>query len=150
MQEARVREIMEREIITVQADDGIGEALRLMIENRVSAMPVVDAKDRCTGVLSITDIVGLVRDHAFGHIEPDEFVRIASTLAESPDGEYKGRKVDDLMSKDLVSVDPESSVVDAAREMVRSRVHRLVVVDDHGRAIGVVSTLDLLEVLSKA
>lgn len=144
----KIKEVMVRDTISIQSDDRVGEALGLMAENRVSAMPVVDGRDRCVGMLSVTDVVGLVRDQSFGQIEPDELARVTAQMATEAGTDIRERRVGDIMTREVVSVDPEAPVVEAAREMVRSRVHRLVVTDTSRKLLGIVSTLDLLEALS--
>ena len=54
------------------------------------------------------------------------------------------RKVSELMTDTVATVGPDTSLTDAAREMLRDRVHRLPVVDEKQRLLGIVSTMDLL------
>src|SRR5262245_15262504 len=58
----RVKDVLTTEVVAVNADDTVQEALRLMVENRVSALPVVNGKEVCVGILSATDMLGLTRD----------------------------------------------------------------------------------------
>jgi CBS domain-containing protein len=48
------------------------------------------------------------------------------------------------MTSPVASIGPEATLVDAARAMLRHRVHHLPVVDDEQRLVGIVSTMDLL------
>ena len=57
-------------------------------------------------------------------------------------------QVKDLMSTDVISVRVDSTLQHAARQMLRNRVHRLVVLDDQKQLVGVVSTMDLLAAYS--
>jgi signal-transduction protein with cAMP-binding, CBS, and nucleotidyltransferase domain len=54
------------------------------------------------------------------------------------------QKVQELMTDNVISVTTEDTLVHAAAEMVRSRVHRLMVVDNEKRLLGIVSTMDIL------
>ena len=58
----RVKDIMSRDTVTLNAEDTVHEALTLMGENRVSALPVVNAHDQCVGILSTSDLVDMTRD----------------------------------------------------------------------------------------
>ncbi len=58
----RVKEILTRDAVTLSAEDTVHEALALMGENCVSALPVVDRKNRCIGILSTADLVAMTRD----------------------------------------------------------------------------------------
>jgi CBS domain-containing protein len=146
--ERRVKTLMIRDVISVEPGDPVTDAVELMKENRVSAMPVVDSRGRCVGVISTTDILGLAG--AAGGAEPDEFQRFTDRIpAERLAGpSAEGRRVRDVMTVNVVSVDPETKILDAAREMVRSRIHRLVVLDSDRRVLGILSTMDLLEALA--
>jgi CBS domain-containing protein len=145
--EVRVKELMARDVITVRPDDPLSEAVSLMFENRVSAVPVVDKRGRCKGILSTTDLIGVFRKHAVGEVEPDELDRLAEDLADAGRrGTRLGsRRVSEVMTGDVMTVTLEDTIAVAAREMLRHRVHRLVVTDPNERVIGILSTMDLLE-----
>ncbi len=132
---------MIRDVVTLSPQDPVTEAIALMAEERVSAIPVVDAKRRCVGVLSVTDLVRLAGATLPGAPDPDELLGAGAA-------HDHGQLVRDVMETRVLSVKPEEPVLDAAREMVRSRVHRLVVIDGDDRVQGIVSTMDLLEALT--
>jgi CBS domain-containing protein len=148
----RVKDLMIRDVITVQPEDPLSEAVTMMFENRVSAVPVVDKRGRCQGILSTTDLIGLFRQQATGRFEPDELDQFAEDLADaSQRGTRLGeRKVAAVMTPDVMTVTLEDTIQTAAREMLRNRVHRLVVIDERKRVIGILSTMDLLEAFSAA
>lgn len=144
---ARVRDVMARDVVIVHPDDPLSEAVSLMFENRVSAVPVVDKRQRCKGILSTTDLIALFRKQSVGAVEPEELDRFAEDLAEANQrGSRLGsRQVAEVMTQNVVTVTLEDTILDAAREMLRNRVHRLVVVDVQQHVIGILSTMDLLE-----
>ena len=141
----RVKDIFTRDTITLNADDTIHEALTLMGENRVSALPVIDRRHRCVGILSTTDLVDLTRD-------ADEEVRelnledssAKTILAEKLARSLGNEKVQTYMSGSVMTVGLETPIGIAAREMLRNRVHHLPVVDHEERLLGIVSTMDIL------
>lgn len=141
----RVKDIMSRDVVTIRAADTIHEALTLMGENRVSALPVVDNHDHCVGILSTSDLVDMTRD-VDDDIQHLELVDAASQrflldrLAHSMGNE----SVQSFMSEMVATVGLETSIGRATREMLRNRVHHLPVVDEHEKLIGIVSTMDIL------
>jgi CBS domain-containing protein len=143
----RVKDLMVRDVISVQPGDPLSEAVSLMFENRVSAVPVVDKRGRCKGMLSTTDLIGLFRKQVARGLEPDELDRFTEELVGTGPGSASlgGRKVSEVMTRGLMTVTQEDTILTAAREMLRSRVHRLVVVDPNQRCVGILSTMDLLE-----
>jgi CBS domain-containing protein len=118
-----------------------------MFENRISAMPVADQRRRCKGVLSTTDLIALSYRESMASSEPAELDRLAAELTDASRtaANLGQRKVADVMTTDVVTVTNEDTIHVAAREMLRNRVHRLVVVDQQQRVIGILSTMDLLE-----
>ena len=149
-QDVRVREVMARDVVIVHPDDPLSEAVSLMFENQVSVVPVVDKRQRCKGILSTTDLITLFRKQSAGSVEPDELDQFTEDLADANQrGSRLGRRqVAEVMTADVMTVTLEDTILVAAREMLRSRVHRLVVVDAQQRVIGILSTMDLLEAFS--
>lgn len=141
----RVKDFMSRDVVTIDASDTIHEALVVMGENRVSALPVVDSKQHCVGILSTSDLVDMTRDVddellQLESIDPNSLRFLLERLTHSLGGE----SVQSFMSEVVVSVDIETTIARAAREMLRNRVHHLPVLSDRGLLIGIISSMDLL------
>lgn len=129
-----VADVMTMDPVVVAVDDSIEEAARLLHANSISGLPVVDAAGVLVGVISQTDIVGVL-DSPVGRV-----------LRTQP----SGFRVGELMTSPPVTVPLTGSLRDAARKMVDSRVHRLVATDDAGRPVGVLSAMDLVTLLLEA
>lgn len=142
-------EVVTRDLVTINPQDTLREALTVMAENRVSALPVVDARQHCVGVISVTDLLGVTRDLS------DELNALAETggmeheaLVEKLErADLLTEQVKEWMSPDPITIGADSTVQRAARLMLTNQVHRLVVLDNHQRVAGVVSTMDLLAAL---
>ncbi len=143
--ERRVKDIMSRDVVTLSAADTVHEALSLMGENRVSALPVVNSHNVCVGILSTSDLVDMTRDvdddlYHLDMVDPTSRRFLLDKLAHSMGSET----VQSFMSEGVATIDLESTIGKAAREMLRNRVHHLPVVDSHERILGIVSTMDIL------
>ncbi|MFF4632685.1 CBS domain-containing protein [Streptomyces griseorubiginosus] len=138
MNHVRVRDLMSDAVVRVQGGTPFKEIAHLLQEYDITAVPVVDDEDRPRGVVSEADLLHKMRD---GH-------RGDPVATGSPSGPAKAGAVDaaGLMTSPPLCAREDWSVVDAAREMTRHGVKRLLVVDDEGRLIGVVSRSDLLRV----
>jgi CBS domain-containing protein len=141
----RVKDIMSRDVVTLSESDKIHDALELLVSNRVSALPVVDKRNHCIGILSTTDLVDFTRDvdddlHRVDEFDPSSrrwlVDKLLRTVGHEPVGSY--------MTEDVATVSLESSLAKAAHEMVRNRVHHLPVVDHNGHLAGIISTMDIL------
>lgn len=141
----RVKDIMSRDVVTLDPDDTIHDALEMLVVNRVSALPIVDKRKHCVGILSTTDLVDFTHDlddelHHVDELDPSSRRWLVDKLLNTIGRE----KVGSYMSKDVATVSREATLAKAAREMVRNRVHHLPVVDDHEHLVGILSTMDLL------
>jgi CBS-domain-containing membrane protein len=141
----RVKDIMSRDVVTISVQDTIHDALTLMGENRVSALPVVDKRDHCVGILSTSDLVDMTRDvdddlYNLDLVDATSRRFLLDKLAHSMGSE----PVQSFMSEAVATVTDETTIARATREMLRNRVHHLPVVDEHEQLIGIVSTIDIL------
>jgi CBS domain-containing protein len=53
----RARDIMTREVLVVKAEDKVEKAARILLENKISGIPVVDEEDRVIGIISEKDLI---------------------------------------------------------------------------------------------
>ena len=141
----RVTNVMTRDVVSIKSGDSVHAALVLMVENRISALPVVDPQQCCVGMLSATDLVDLTRSLVEDLSDPAQISRVLQQwLSDNPGEEVVGREVLELMTSDVVSVAPETRVVDAAAQMLQHKVHRLPVLDEQRQLMGIISTMDIL------
>lgn len=140
-------DIMQREVIAVQADMSIGDLVELLYDHRISGAPVVDESGVLVGVISATDVMlgdmvlgqapAMETDyHTHVDIHPDtwEVMRI-----ETEDD----RRVRDLMSTGVMTAQPHTPIDELARIMHTNRIHRLIVLEGELLA-GIVTTMDIL------
>jgi CBS domain-containing protein len=124
----RVAELMTIDPVVIADDATVEEAEELLRRNRISGLPVVDIAGRLVGVISQTDLLYLAMPTVQALIHHREH----------------GIRVGEVMSAPPVTIDSAATVRDAARRMHEERLHRLVVVDDHGRPVGVISAMDFV------
>ncbi len=135
-----VNAVMTKDVITVSRDDDIDTAVRLLSENNVSGLPVIDDGRHVVGVISEADVlstVGLNRGHSFTDI-------VKSLLGEIIPGKKTGEKVGDVMSSPPITIMPDTLVGEAARILTEKRIKRLPVVDNQNRLVGVISRADIV------
>ena len=138
-----VSKIMTRAVVTVAPDAYLQEVTRLLGENNVSGLPVVDAAGRVVGLISEADVLsmtGVKRGHTFRDV-------VRHVLGEATPAREKGSRVADFMTSPAITVRPDTDVREAARMVDEKRIKRLPVVDDEGRLVGIVSRADMLKVV---
>lgn len=135
-----VDDVMTRDVLSVDRAASYRKVVDLLVENRLSAVPVVDASRRVTGVVSEVD---LLRKIEFAGDEQPRLFEGRRRRGERH--KALARTVADLMSAPPVVALAGTSIAAAARLMDREGVKRLPVVDDQDRLVGIVSRGDLLK-----
>ncbi|MFF4822882.1 CBS domain-containing protein [Streptomyces sp. NPDC001312] len=141
MRHRTVEDLMTRGVVRVRRDTPFKQVARVLADNEVTAVPVVDELDRPVGVVSEADLLRTVAGR------PDPAGLLPGTRAEDArHGGSAAGTAEGLMTAPAVCARPEWTVVEAARLMDGHRVKRLPVVDEGGTLVGVVSRGDLLRV----
>jgi len=146
-----VADIMERDPVTVTPEDTVETLLRTLREHELPGVPVVNGGGRCVGIVTESDLVLVDEEEDLrlplhidlfggtiflGRLKPFED-RVKKAIAST---------VADMMTSDPTIVSPETDLHEAARLIAEHRHNRLPVVE-HGRLVGVVTRLDVLEAL---
>lgn len=135
-----VHDVMTRAVVSVEEGACYRDVVDLLISRRVSAVPVVDALRRVTGVVSEAD---LLRKIEYAYDEAPWLFDSRRRRGER--GRSPARTAADLMSTPAVTVQDTTSIAAAAGLMDHRCVSRLPVVDDLGRLVGIVTRSDLLK-----
>jgi len=135
-----VDDVMTRAVVSVDQGSSYRDIVELLIENRFSAVPVVDAFGRVTGVVSESD---LIRKIEYAGDEEPRFFEGRRRRGERR--KALARSVADLMSAPPVVVRSGTSIAAAARLMDHESIKRLPVIDELGRLAGIVTRGDLLK-----
>ena len=140
-------EVMSRNPIAVPAEAGLAEALQLMFDHHISGLPVVDGKAGLVGILTEGDLLRRSEIGTAGQRSRWLDLLITGRLAH----EYvrtHTRRVDDIMTREVVSVAEDTPLTEVVRLMERHRIKRVPVVRD-GALIGIVSRADLLRAIRR-
>ncbi|WP_458406471.1 CBS domain-containing protein [Methanobrevibacter sp.] len=115
-----ISSVMVKDVFTVPETMQLDEVAKLMLENGIGSVPVMDEDDKMVGIVSKADFVTLAVGIAFDKIT-----------------------VKEIMTKDLTVVSPTERLVHARRQMIESHVGRLPVVED-AKISGMVTSKDLM------
>jgi CBS domain-containing protein len=127
------KDIMTRELSTLQPEATLREAIEMLYTNHLSGAPVVTGT-RVVGVISMSDIA-------------DVLVNAPEPLTIDGDSLLDERTVGEAMSRDIISVSPDSSVRTIAGIMRNRAVHRILVMENT-RLCGIVSAIDIARSVS--
>jgi len=119
----RVRDLMARNIITIQAEDSIIRAASVMDENGVSSV-VVKEGNEFSGMITERNIISRVVSKG---LDPQKI------------------KVSEVMSTPLITISPDATIEEAARKMHDNKIRRLLVEENHQK-IGIIAESDIVRV----
>lgn len=114
-----VHEIINPELFSIGPEESVADALLAILALRITGIPVLDEEMRPLGVVSLRDLIG-----------------------------RSGKaRVGERMTRPAITIHRDATIHEAGRALSDANVHRLVVVDDGGRAVGVVSSMDVVRAL---
>jgi|HubBroStandDraft_6_1064221.scaffolds.fasta_scaffold646540_2 CBS domain-containing protein len=145
----RAIDVMVRDVVTVRPDTEIAEAIRLLAEQDVSALPVIGDDGKLVGMISEADLLHRVEIGTETR-RPwwQESLTGASTLA-AEFAKSHGKKVGEVMTEGVIAVDVDTSLAEIAALLERKRIKRVPVVRD-GMLVGIVSRSNLIQALASA
>ncbi|HST38941.1 MAG TPA: CBS domain-containing protein [Conexibacter sp.] len=147
----KVAEIMERDPVTVTPEDSVETVLRALRDHELPGVPVVNEGGRPVGIVTEADLV---------MVDEEEDLRLplhidlfGAQIFLGPVKRFEERfkkaiaaTAEDIMTANPITIDADADVREAARLIAERRHNRLPVVE-HGRLVGVVTRLDVLEAL---
>ena len=141
----RVCDVMRGDVVTLRTDQTMSHAASVLHSYGVTGAPVVDEEGQCVGVLSATDFVD--RETTASSIPALAALAFDSMYIKktfSPPESIESNIVKAYMTTDVITADANTPLIKAARMLCEERIHRLIVVDEQNRPLGVVSSLDIV------
>jgi CBS domain-containing protein len=149
---AFVRDIMDADPVTVTGDASVHDVVALLRRHDVAGVPVVDDGGRLRGIITEADLV--ISDEE-GDLHIPHYIELfGGEIFLEPLRRFEQRlrkafasSASDMMTRHPVTIAPDATVDEAARLIARKKHNRLPVVE-HGRLVGVVTRVDVLEGLA--
>ncbi|HNR32013.1 MAG TPA: CBS domain-containing protein [Candidatus Hydrogenedentes bacterium] len=114
------KEVMATNLITVAENTPVQTAMRLIVENDITGLPVVDEEHKLVGIISEKDLLKVLYQPHLG----DALVM-------------------DIMSTDLITFEEDADLVDVAEAMIEGHFRRVPILRD-GRIVGLITRRDIL------
>lgn len=142
-------DVMVRNVITIGPKGLVSEAAKLLSENDISAIPVVDEQGDVVGIISEADLirreeVGTEKKHHWWVEAVLPATKLANEFAKS-----HGMKVEEVMSKHVVSAKADTPLAEIANLLERNRIKRVPIIEQ-GKIVGIVSRANLVQALASA
>lgn len=147
----QAKDIMTVSPITVTPDTKIEKAAEIMAKNNISGIPVLDEEGNLVGIVTEGDLLGKHKK-----IHPPAYFELLGgiILLESKKRffdelkKYAAIEVNELMTKELITVDEEATFDEIATVMIENNIKRLPITNN-GNLVGIVSRSDILRAMSK-
>jgi CBS-domain-containing membrane protein len=141
----KAKDIMTKDVITIRDEATVEELARLLMEHRISGVPVVDEKNQIEGIVTEND---LIRKNKRLHIPTvirlfDAYLMVGSKNMEKEIENMAATTVDEICTRQVVSITEETSLDEIATIMAEQHVHLLPVLSE-GAVVGIVGKADVV------
>lgn len=148
-----VRDIMDPEPVSVGPETPVQEVVATLREHELQGVPVVTESGRCVGIITDDDLV-MAGDE--GDLHLPHFIELFGGIVfleslhrfEERLQRALASKARDMMTEDPVTIAPDASVQEAGRLISRTGHNRIPVVE-HGRLVGMITRVDVLDALTR-
>lgn len=145
-----VADIMTPQPITVKPETPLQEAIKTLVENHISGMPVVNEAGKLVGVISESDLMWQETG-----VEPPPYIMFLDSVIylQNParyDKEIHkalGQTVGEVMSDNPITIKPNQALREAAHLMHEKKIRRLPVIDEEGTVIGILTRGDIIRTM---
>jgi CBS domain-containing protein len=145
----QARDLMVSPVVTVQPSASVKEVAKLLLEQGISAVPVVDDQRKLVGVISEGD---LLHRSEIGSERRRSWWLLGLTDEETLAAEYvkaHARRVADVMTRKVITAAPDAPLHELAALMEANAIKRVPIIED-GRLVGIVSRANLVQAIASA
>ncbi len=144
----KAKDIMTSDVLTVRPEATVEELARVLMEHRISGVPVVDDNRHLVGIVTEND---LIRKNKRLHIPTvirlfDAFILLGSGRMEEEIKKMAATTVSEICTKKVVSITEETSLEEIATIMAEQHIHLLPVLRD-GLVVGIVGKADMVKAM---
>lgn len=146
----QARDVMVSPVVTVGPNATVRQVAQILMERRISAVPVVDADNKVLGIVSEGDLIHRVESGT--ERSPSWWLRLLTSDAESAADYVKSHavKVQDIMTRDVATAAPEMPLAELAMLLEERQIKRVPIVNKEGQIVGIVSRANLLQAIASA
>ena len=143
-----IKEIMTTNVVTIPYNATLRDAAKILSEHAVSGAPVIDQQGLLIGIVSEKDLFkALYPSHAEFYETPGVWIDLDKL--EERTSEAADKPIQDFMSKEVITVNLTSSLMQVGSTMLVRGIHRVVVVGNEGQIVGIVTRRDIYKNILK-
>src|SRR5689334_14026081 len=146
----KARDVIVSPVITVNKDGTVRDVAKLLLANRISAVPVVDSSGKVVGIVSEAD---LMHRAEAGTERPTSWWLSLISGENAMASEYvqsHAPKVKDVMTTDVQTAHPDTPLVEIADMFEEKQIKRVPIVNAAGELVGIVSRANIIQAVASA
>ncbi|MBU3896908.1 MAG: CBS domain-containing protein [Nanoarchaeota archaeon] len=118
-----IKDVMNINVKTIKPTDSVKNAAEKMTKNHIGSLVVISTEGQVKGIITERDILSDVV--ALG-------------------GDCTNTKVEEIMTTNIITISPENTLEETAKEMTENKIKKLPVIDEVGKIVGIVTASDLV------
>jgi CBS-domain-containing membrane protein len=142
----KVKEIMQRDVKSLKPDDNAREALVTLLKLQISGLPVIDRRKKLAGMFTEKEILTKILPSYIKNVGSFVYDADPKVLKEKI-AHFSGLKVKDVMRTDVVTVEEDTAVYEAAHLMLTHKARRLPVLNKAKEVVGILARVDVVKAL---
>lgn len=143
----KAKDIMRGDVMTIAKTLTVYEAVKIFIKKNISGAPVVDDRGKMVGILSEKDIFRAMYPK-YDDFYDDTNLRTNFDTIEGRFADITKLKVRDVMTREIIAVSPDTSLIKIGAIMLARKIHR-VLVQEKGRPLGIITRRDVYRAIFK-
>jgi CBS domain-containing protein len=145
----KAKDIMTKDVITISPEATVETLARMLMDNKISGVPVVSAEGRMEGIVTEND---LIRKNKRLHIPTvirlfDAFILLGSAKAEDEINKMAATTVGEIATEKVVSITEDTSLEEIATIMAEQHIHLLPVLREEA-VVGIVGKADMVRAMT--
>ena len=153
MTEMLAKNIMTTDVIKVSPETSIAQLSKVLLENKISGVPVVDTEGILMGIVTEADIIkDNIKIQFPFYFDPlmvsgysVDFEKYSEDIKD-----YLNSKVETIMNHRVKTARPSTPVSEIADIMVSNKINRLPIVDENKKIVGIITRADIIKSMIEA
>lgn len=145
----KVKDIMTKNPVKAGLSTGIKEIYNIFCKKNIGGVPIVDADNKLMGMVTKTEFLDVLIPDYFDMVTDflfiDDFGALEKRLESMPSLELF--IAEDLMIRDVITINPNASLMKAPALMNKYNIRRLPVVNDEKKLVGIITRMDICKAL---
>ena len=145
-EQLRVRDIMTSDVATTTPDTSLRDAARILLDLRISGLPVIDGDRKLVGIVTEADFLcalGIPCHHPAHSL----WQTLEAMFRQQPDPGNTPDKVADIMAQQVITISDEKTLHEVIDAMKKYHIKRVVVTDEQQQVRGIITRSNLVKVL---